>query len=54
LHFVENTTFMFLCQVNTGVVQEQSKINSTCRGSIAHIVTWRLKAGIGHCWATVR
>jgi hypothetical protein len=29
LQFPDNTTFMFLCHVNTGIVREQSKMSSS-------------------------
>jgi hypothetical protein len=34
LQFAENTTFLFLCRVNTGIGREQSKMSSRCRGGI--------------------
>jgi hypothetical protein len=39
LQFAENTTILFLCSVNTGIVREQRKMVSRCRRSILYMYT---------------
>jgi hypothetical protein len=41
LQFADNTTFMVLGHVNTGIVSEQSKMSSRCGGGIVYIVACR-------------
>jgi hypothetical protein len=39
LQFAENATFVFLWRVNTGIVREQNKLSSRCRGGIIYTQT---------------
>jgi hypothetical protein len=37
LQFAENTTFLFHCHVNTGIIHKQSRMSSSCCGGIIYM-----------------